>query len=401
MSRPIAHRPLWQSVSPSSSYDVVVVGAGGHGLATAHALASRCGITNVAVIERDWLGGGNTARNATIIRANYLRVDDRLLHLDALAAWETLDDELEYATRFKRCGLVSLAHDDIDLAEGWRLTNGVQHAGRGAHFISPENLGEFAPLVRVTEDGALPVRGAFWFEDAGSAKHDHVAWGYAAAAQRCGVDIIEGCEVRGFIRRGDRVVGVDTALGRIASGTVVLCAASGTPALLSRLGVSLPLEIRPLQAYVTELLAPLGTPMLMSRAAQLFLSQADKGELVMGLPLDPRPAQHRRASLELLEEQIPRVTDLVPALRRAHLLRAWAGSVDLTPDGRPLIGIEPLSGVVVNCGWGTGGFKATPIVGRHLATAVVDGTVPAALAGYDLHRFDGQSAIPSTGMVAH
>lgn len=393
--------PLWRSTEPRRRYDVIVVGAGGHGLATAHALASRHGVRDVAVLEQDWLGSGNIGRNAAIIRANFLRDEDVALHREAMALWTTLGDELGHEIYFDRSGLLSLAHDDEDLAEGWRLVNVAHRAGLSARFVRPDEVSQIAPLVRPDPRGSLPIAGGFHFEQAGSAKHDQVAWAYAAAAHRLGVDVVEGCRVTGFQTTDGIARGVHTNLGPIEAGTVVLAASSGSPELLALLGIDLPLQLRPLQAYVTELLEDLATPVVMSRRAQLFLSQADKGELVMGLPLDPRPARHRRAGLRLIEAQAPLALALVPSLRFARVLRIWAGLLDLTPDGRPFIGFHQPSGVLVNCGWGTGGFKATPAVGRLLAEAVVSGVVPPLLHGYAMDRITDEDRSFGRGLVAH
>ena len=354
---------LWRNPSPKWSYDVVIVGAGGHGLATAYYLARNHGITNVAVLEKGWLAGGNMARNTTIIRSNYLWDESAAIYEHALKLWEGLSAELDYDILFSQRGVLNLAHTLGDVREGMRRVHANQLNGVDAEWLDPDGVKEFCPIVDTSPDVRYPVLGATLQPRAGIAKHDHVAWAYARGADRLGVDLVQGCEVTGFVRDGDRVTGVRTNLGPIRAGAVALASAGHTSVLAGLAGLRLPIQSHPLQALVSELLEPMHPCVVMSNHVHVYVSQAHKGELVMGAGIDPFNSYGQRGSVHVIEQQLAAALELFPIFGRAHVLRTWGGIVDVTPDASPIIGPTPVDGLYVNCGWGTGGFKATPASG--------------------------------------
>ncbi|WP_182524860.1 sarcosine oxidase subunit beta family protein [Nocardioides dongkuii] len=362
---------LWSDAPPKKAYDVVVVGGGGHGLATAYHLAKDHGITDVAVLEKGWLAGGNMARNTTIIRSNYLWDESAGIYEHSLRLWETLEEELGTSVLFSQRGVLNLAHSLPDIREGKRRVNANQLNGLDAQWLTPEEIGRLVPILDVTDRPRHPVLGGTFQPRAGIAKHDHVAWGYARAAHALGVDIIQGCEVGGFVTDGDRVTAVETSRGRIGLGRLALCAAGHSSVLADLLGVRLPVQSHPLQALVSELLEPVLDTVVMSNAVHVYVSQAHKGELVMGAGVDPQVGYGQRGSFHVIQDQMAAAVELFPIFARAHVLRTWAGIVDVTPDASPIIGhLDGWANAYLNCGWGTGGFKATPGVGSVYAATV-------------------------------
>jgi sarcosine oxidase, subunit beta len=361
---------LWRSVEPRDRYEVVIVGGGGHGLATAHRLAAAYGVTDVCVLERGWLAGGNMARNTTVIRSNYLLPESAALYELSLQMWERLENELDYDLQFSQRGVLNLAHDLHDVREGMRRVHANRVSGIDAQWLSPQEAAERCPILDVSDRPRYPVLGATLQERGGIARHDAVAWGLARSAYRHGVDLVEHCEVTALRVKGERVAGVDTARGPIEAKTVVLAAAGRTSVLTEQLGLRLPLQTHPLQALVSELVEPVLDCVVMSNAVHVYVSQAHKGELVMGAGLDPYNSYAQRGSFDVIERQMAAALELFPIFGRLHVLRTWAGIVDVTPDASPIMGYFGPEGLVVNCGWGTGGFKATPAVGELLAHTV-------------------------------
>jgi sarcosine oxidase subunit beta len=402
---PVDHHPshLWRNPDPKPSYDVVVVGGGGHGLATAYYLAKNHGITNVAVLERGWLGGGNMARNTTVIRSNYLWDESAAIYEHALKLWETLPAELDYDILFSQRGVMNLAHNLHDVREGNRRVNANRLNGVDAEWLTPDDVKRICPIIDVSPRVRYPVHGATFQPRGGIAKHDHVAWAYARAADSLGVDLIQGCEVNGFERTGSRVIGVDTSLGRIAAGRVALVAAGHTSVLASLAGIRLPLQSHPLQALVSELLEPIHPTVVMSNTVHVYVSQAHKGELVMGAGIDAYNSYAQRGSFHIIERQMAAALELFPIFARAHVLRTWAGIVDVAPDASPIVGPTPVDGLFLNCGWGTGGFKATPASGWVMAHTVATGEAHELNRPYALERFTTGALIDEHGAagVAH
>lgn len=392
----------WRKAQPKASYDVVIVGGGGHGLATAYYLASQYGITNVCVVEKGWLGGGNTARNTTIVRSNYLWPESARLYEQSLKLWEGLSAELNYNVMFSPRGLLTLAHTDHDLREGQRRVHANRCEGIGADWLTPDAVAALCPALNI-KGARWPVLGASWQGRAGTARHDAVAWGFARAADALGVDIVENCPVTKVLREGDAVVGVETAKGTIRAKTVALVAAGHSSVLAETAGLRLPLQSRPLQALVSEPVKPVLDCVVMSNTAHVYLSQSDKGELVIGAGTDQFASYAQRGSFPVIEKQMSAVLELFPTFSRLRMLRAWGGIVDIAPDASPIIGETPVSGLYLNCGWGTGGFKATPVSGQvfahHLAT-----TTPHRLAEpFALTRFQTGALLDEHGAagVAH
>jgi sarcosine oxidase subunit beta len=402
VTEPVPELPdrLWRDAEPKSSYDVVIVGGGGHGLATAYYLAKNHGITDVAVLERGWLAGGNMARNTTIIRSNYLWDESAAIYEHSLKLWEGLADDLDCPILFSQRGVLNLAHSLSDVREGRRRVNANQLNGVDAHWLEPDEVHKVAPVIDVSRDVRYPVLGATFQPRGGIAKHDYVAWGYARAASDLGVDIVQGCAVTGFDVVGDQVVGVRTNRGTIAAGRTALCAAGASSTLADLLGVRLPLQSHPLQALVSELMDQVLDTVVMSNAVHVYVSQAHKGELVMGAGIDSYNGYGQRGSFHVIEHQLAAALELFPIFAHAHVLRTWAGVVDVCPDASPIVGLLPYRNAFVNCGWGTGGFKATPGVGWVYADTIAHGRPHPLAVPYALDRFTSGRLIDEHGAAA-
>lgn len=391
---------LWSEPELRRSYDVVVVGGGGHGLATAYYLAKNHGITNVAVLERGWLAGGNMARNTTIIRSNYLWDESAAIYEHSLKLWEGLSEELDYDILFSQRGVLNLAHNLPDVREAQRRVAGNRLNGVDAEWLTTEEVGKLCPVLNTAGDVRYPVLGGTFQPRAGIAKHDWVAWAYARAAHRLGVHLVQGCEVTGFQVDADRVVGVLTDRGPVAAGRVALAAAGHTSVLADRLGLRLPLQSHPLQALVSELFEQVLDTVVMSNAVHVYVSQAHKGELVMGAGVDAYNGYGQRGSFHVIENQMAAALELFPVFSHAHVLRTWAGIVDVSPDASPIIGRTPWEGLFLNCGWGTGGFKATPGAGWVFADTVAHGRPHPLAEPFALDRFVTGALIDEHGAAA-
>jgi sarcosine oxidase subunit beta len=378
----------------------VIVGAGGHGLATAYYLARNHGVRNVAVVEKGWLAGGNMARNTTIIRSNYLWDESAAIYEHSLKLWEGLQAELDYDFLFSQRGVLNLAHTRQDVRDSMRRVYANRLNGIDSEWLDAEEARKVCPVLNTSPDVRYPVLGGTWQPRAGIAKHDHVAWAFARQADALGIDLIQNCEVTGFLRSGDRVVGVRTTRGDIGAGRIGLASAGHTSVLAAMLGIRLPLQSHPLQALVSELLEPVQPTVVMSNHVHVYLSQAHKGELVMGAGVDAYIGYGQRGSAHVIEDQMAAALELFPIFAAAHLIRSWAGIVDVTPDASPIIGPLPVENLFVNCGWGTGGFKATPGAGWVFADTLASGVPHPLAVPFGLERFTTGALIDEHGAAA-
>lgn len=391
---------LWSNPEPKKSYDVVIVGGGGHGLATAYYLAKNHGITNVAVLEKGWLAGGNMARNTTIIRSNYLWDESSAMYEFALKRWEAIEEELGYDVFFSQRGVLNLAHTLQDVRDSVRRVEANRLNGVDAEWVDPKQVKELCPIINIGDDIRYPVMGGTFQPRAGIAKHDWVAWAYARRASELGVDLIQNCEVKGFVMDGGRVAGVDTTRGRINTGKVALAVAGHTSSLTELAGFQVPIQSHPLQALVSELHEIIHPTVVMSNHVHVYVSQAHKGELVMGAGVDSYIGFDQRGSFHVIEHQMSAAVELFPAFSRAHLLRTWGGIVDVTMDASPIMGLTPVDGMYVNCGWGTGGFKAVPGAGWAYAHTIANNEAHDLNHAYGLERFVTGALIDEHGAAA-
>jgi len=396
----VEHPAYWRSAEPKPSYDVVIVGGGGHGLSTAYYLASRHGITDVCVLEKGWLAGGNMARNTTIIRSNYLWDESAAIYEHSLKLWEGLEAELGYDLQFSQRGVLNLAHDLGEVRSSMRRVHANRLNGVDAEWLTPDEVAAFCPILNVSPSLRYPVLGATLQRRGGTARHDKVAWAYATRASDLGVDIVEHAEVTGFVRgRRGRVEGVETTRGTIRAPNVALAAAGHTSVLASIVGLRLPLQSHPLQALVSALYEPVLDCVVMSNKVHVYVSQADKGELVMGAGIDAYNGYAQRGSFRVIEDQLAAAVELFPVFAHATLLRTWGGIVDICPDASPILGPSGIDGLFLNCGWGTGGFKATPGSGWTYADVIATGSSELARP-FSLDRFTTGALIDEHGAAA-
>ena len=391
---------LWRNPSPKAAYDVVIVGGGLHGLATAYYLAKNHGQKNVAVVERGWLGNGNAVRNTTVIRSNYLRDESMPLYEFSLKLWETLAAELDYDVLFEQRGLLGLTHTTAEAAAARRTVYANRLAGIDAEWLEPKEVKAFCPIVNISPTVRYPVIGASLQRRGGIARHDLVMFALARAANALGVDLLQGCEVVGFDIAQNRVRGVLTSQGRIAAGKVALVGAGRSPLLARMAGFDLPIQSTPLQALVSDGLDQVLNCVVMSGLLHVYVSQARNGGLVMGAARDNYVSYAQRGSFHILEWQFQAALELYPIMSRAHMLRTWAGIVDVSPDASPIIGRTPVDNLFVNCGWGTGGFKATPVSGWVYAHTLAHGEPHELNAAFSLERFETGALIEEHGAAA-
>jgi len=366
---------------------VVIVGGGGHGLATAYYLAKNHGITDVAVIEKGWLGGGNTGRNTTVVRSNYLWDDSAHLYEHSLKLWEGLSQELNYNVMFSQRGLISLAHSRHEMREIRRRLAALRLNGIDSELLTRDQVLAEVPILNGDASVRYPILGGMVQRRAGTARHDAVAWGFARAADQRGIDIVQNCAVTGLLRDGGRVLGVETERGTIRAKKVAVAVAGHVGTVMAMAGLRLPVESFPLQALVSEPLKPVLDTVIVSGAVHVYVSQSDKGELVIGAARDNYVSYAQRGSLTIVEDQLAALVELFPMFSRLRMMRQWAGIVDCTADASPILGLTPLDGLFVNCGWGTGGFKATPGSGSVFAHTIATGTPHRLAAAFSLERF--------------
>jgi sarcosine oxidase subunit beta len=378
----------WRAPAPKAAYDVVIVGAGGHGLATAYYLASEHGVRNVAVLEKGWLGGGNTGRNTTIIRSNYLYDESAAIYEHAVKLWEGLSQALNYNVMYSPRGVLMLAHNHHDVVSFKRHIYANRLNGIDNEWLDREQIKAFCPPLNLSQSVRYPVVGGALQRRGGTARHDAVAWGYARAADALGVDIIQNCEVTGFKRDSSgAIAGVETSRGAIATRKVGVVAAGHTSVVMAMAGLRMPLESFPLQALVSEPVKPVFPCVLMSNTIHAYISQSDKGELVIGAGTDQYVSYSQQGGLHIATHTLEAICELVPEFRRLRMLRNWGGIVDVTPDRSPILSRTPIAGLYVNCGWGTGGFKATPGSGHAFAHTIARDEPHRVNAPFTLDRF--------------
>jgi len=390
----------WRRHDLRPSYDVVVIGAGVHGLATAYYLAANHGIRHVAVLDKGYLGGGGSGRNTAIVRSNYLTPDGVRFYDRSVKLYERLAAELNFNVMFSQRGHLTLAHNDGSMRTmRWRAeVNKLE--GVNSEVIGPDEIAELVPFMDVSAETRYPILGALYHPPGGTVRHDAVNWGYARAADALGVQIHQDTEVVDIDVEDRRVRGVQTTRGYVSTSTVVSCTAGWSSLVSALAGVRLPISTHPLQAAVTEPVKIFLETVVVSGTLHVYVSQTDRGELVFGASTDPYPSYSTRGSLEFTEELAGHVLELMPAIAKMRLLRQWAGLCDMTPDFSPIMGVTSVQGFLLDAGWGTYGFKAGPVAGESMAELVATGRTPDIIAAFPLHRFAEGRLVGEKGAAA-
>ncbi|MGK0374161.1 MAG: sarcosine oxidase subunit beta [Arenicella sp.] len=393
----------WRSPTPKKRYDAIIVGGGGHGLASAYYLAKEHGMRNIAVLEKGWIGGGNTGRNTTIVRSNYLWDEAAQLYEKSMKLWEGLSQDLNYNVMFSQRGVYNLGHTLQDMRDIQRRVNANRLNGVDGEVVYAAELAKRIPHLNCSPDSRYPVLGASFQPRGGTARHDAVAWGFARAADALGVDIIQNCEVTGFVRENGEIKGVETSQGYIQSPKVGVVTAGSSSVLAAMAGLRLPIESHPLQAFVSEPIKPVLDTVVMSNAVHGYISQSDKGDLVVGAGIDSYNGYGQRGSFTTIEHTMTAIMELFPIFSRVRMNRQWGGIVDTCPDACPIISKTDIKGLYFNCGWGTGGFKATPGSGWVFAHTMANDQPHELNAAFALERFISGALIDEHGAagVAH
>jgi len=391
--------PAWRDAAPQSAYDVVIIGGGGHGLATAHYLAKVHGITRVAVLEKGWIGSGNAGRNTTIIRSNYLLPGNNPFYELSMQLWESLEQDLNYNVMVSQRGVLNLYHSDAQRDAYVRRGNAMRLHGVDAELLDTAAVRRMLPLLDF-DNARFPIQGGLLQRRGGTARHDAVVWGYARAASDRGVDIIQNCEVTGFVRAAGRIVGVETSRGEIRAEKIGMAVAGNTSRVAHLAGLRLPIESHVLQAFVSEALKPLIPGVVTFGAGHFYVSQSDKGSLVFGGDLDGYNSYAQRGNLPTVEDVCESGVALIPALGRVRMLRSWGGVMDMSMDGSPIIDRTPFEGLYLNAGWCYGGFKATPASGWCFAHLLARDEPHELARAYRLGRFATGQLLDEKGVGA-
>jgi sarcosine oxidase, subunit beta len=395
---------LWRNPQPKKKYDVIIVGGGGHGLATAYYLANEHGMTNIAVIEKGYLGGGNTARNTTIVRSNYLWDEAAHLFEHSLKLWEGLSHDLNYNVMFSQRGCLNVGHTLQDMRDIERRVNANRLNGIDGEVLDAQQVKEIVPAMDCSQNRRYPVMGASWQPRAGVARHDAVAWGYARGADSMGVDLIQQTEVIGFEMEDGAVIGVKTNRHGVIRADRVGCVTAGHSGVMAKMaGFELPVESHPLQALVSEPIKPVIDTVVMSNHVHGYVSQSDKGDLVIGAGIDGYNGYGQRGSYPTIEHTIQAIVEMFPIFSRVRMNRQWGGIVDTTHDTSPIISKTPVENLFFNCGWGTGGFKATPGSGNVFAASLAKGEMHPLAEPFSMFRFHDGALVDEHGAagVAH
>ena len=391
--------PAWRDAAPQPSYDVIIIGGGGHGLATAHYLAKVHGITRVAVLEKGWIGSGNAGRNTTIIRSNYLLPGNNPFYELSMQLWERLEQDLNYNAMVSQRGVLNLIHSDAQRDAAARRGNAMRMHGVDAELLDTAAVRRMAPYMDF-DNARFPIYGGLLQKRGGTARHDAVVWGYARAASNRGVDIIQNCEVTGFIREAGRIKGVETTRGEIRAAKIGMAVAGNTSRVATLAGLRLPIESHVLQAFVSESIKPLIPGVITFGAGHFYISQSDKGGLVFGGDIDGYNSYAQRGNLPTVEDVCEGGMALMPSIGRVRVLRSWGGVMDMSMDGSPIIDRTPIDGLYLNAGWCYGGFKATPASGWCFAHLIARDEPHAVARAYRLDRFASGHLIDEKGQGA-
>lgn len=391
---------VWRQPEPKSAYDVVIIGGGAHGLATAYYLAKEHGITNIAVLEKGWIGGGNSGRNTTIIRSNYLYDESAAIYEHALKKWETLGRDLNFNIMMSHRGVLNLAHDEGEARQIRRRIEANRLNGIDSEWLDAPQVKDFCPPINVASDARYPVLGASLQRRGGVNRHDAVVWAFARAADVLGVDIIQQCEVTAINAQNGAITGVETTRGSIKTPKLASVVAGHSSVIASMLGIRLPIQSHPLQALVSEPVKPAIDCVVMSNAVHAYVSQSDKGELVIGAGIDHHPGYTQRGGLDVIEHALAAIVELFPGFSRLRMMRQWGGIVDVCPDASPIISRTPVKGFYINGGWGTGGWKATPGSGHVFAHTIAHDEPHPIAAPFALERFTTGALVAEHGAAA-
>ena len=391
--------PAWREPDPKPDYDVVIIGGGGHGLATAYYLAQQHGITNVAVLEKSWLGSGNVGRNTTIIRSNYQLPGNEPFYEWSMKLWENLEQDFNFNAMVSQRGVINLFHSDPQRGAFARRGNAMRMHGVDAELLTREQLRALVPFLDY-DNARFPIMGALMQPRGGTVRHDAVAWGFARGADARGVDILQNCEVTGFKIGAGKIIGVETSRGFIGAKKVAMVAAGHAGQVAAMAGMTLPIESHVLQAFVSESIKPYIDKVVTFGAGHFYVSQSDKGGLVFGGDIDGYNSYAQRGNLPMVEHVIEAGVAMIPGLSRVKVLRSWGGIVDMSMDGSPIIDKTPIDGLYLNCGWCYGGFKATPASGWCFAHTIATDAPHELSAAYRLDRFATGDMIDEKGMGA-